>query len=210
MKRSGIIVIDDAWPVTDALCLAFADWYGVQTPAERVRITYARMLATPWALSEIIGARNVEFRSLTTGTNRAEARQQLERIANGTPDDLCSILILQEKCFILLFYEMLAEPPFREQIRKAFGLVAADYALRTTMSGTDVLRRVGNGVKRLLISAQAEETFPSDWSSVCDERIDKSTVRIATLARRILEARGPSEIPGADSRDKGRDPCQES
>ena len=109
---------------------------------------------------------------------------------------------------MLRFYELLAESPFRERIREAFGLVAADYALGTTMSGTDVLRRVGSGFRRLLISAQAEETLPADWNTVCDERIDKSTVRMTALGRRILEARGSEQIPGANSPDNGRDPCQ--
>ncbi len=208
MKRTGIIVMDDAWPVTDALCLAFADWFVEQGPPERVRITYARMLATPWAFAEGIGAPNVELRSLPAGTSDSDARHQLEEVANSASDDPCPILILQDKSSLLRFYEMLAESSFRERLRGAFGLVAADYALGTTMSGTDVLRRVGAGFQRLLISAQAEETLPSDWSSVCDERIDKSTVRIAALARRILEARGSSPMPGTDGRDKGRDSCQ--
>ncbi len=210
MKRTGIIVIDDAWPVTDALCLAFADWFVEQVPPEHVRITYARLLASPWAFAEGVGAPNVELRSLPAGNSNTDARQPLEDVANSACDDPCPILILQDKFFMVRFYEMLAESSFRERIHQAFGLVASDYALGTTMSGTDVLRRIGSGVKRLLISAQAEETLPSDWSSVCDERIDKSTVRIAALARRILEARGPAEISGEDRGAAGRDPCQES
>ena len=203
-------MIDDAWPVTDALCLTFADGFMAQVPAERVRFTYARMLASSWALSQEIGSPNVEFRSLTSGMNRADARQQLEDVVKGGPDDLCSVLILQEKSFISLFYEMLADPPFQEHVRRTFALVASDYALGTIMSGTDVLRRVGGGTQRFLISAQAEETLPCDWSSVCDERIDKSAIRIATLARRLLDARAASEMFSTDARDGGDGQCQES
>jgi hypothetical protein len=193
MKKMGIIVIEDAWPVTDALCLSLADGLKAQVPVERVRITYARMHADSWVLSDEIGTRNVEYRALAGLNDLARTRQPLEEAVSGVPEDLCSILILQEKSFILRFYDMLSEQPFQqpfqEQLRNEFGIVASDYALGTAMNGIDVLRRVGSGFRRLLISAQAEETLPGDWSSVCDERIDKSAIRIATLARRLLDAR---------------------
>lgn len=210
MKKTGMIVIDDAHPVTDALCLTLADEFMVQVPVERAHITYARMLATSWALSEEMRARDVKFLALADGTDHADARQQLEAVVRGGADDFCSVLILQEKSSILLFYDMLTEQAFREHIVNEFSLVACDYALGTDMSGTDVLRRVGSGVQRFLISAQAEETLPRDWTSVCDVRIDKSTIPIATLARRLLEARAPSETSSTETRDKRRNPCQES
>ena len=208
--KKGIIVIDDAWPVTDALCLTFADAFMKQVPAEPVRITYARMLATSWALFEEMRACDVEFLSQTGGTDRADARQQLDKVVKGVPDDPCTILIVQERSFIRLFYDMLAELSFREHIHNTFALVASDYALGTAMNGTDVLRRFGSGFQRLLISAQAEETLPRDWNSVCDARIDKSTIRITTLARRLLDVRAASAEYSEDTRDNGRDPCQAS
>ena len=206
MKKTGIIVIDDAWPVTDALCVAFADWFMAQVPPERACIIYARMNAGPGMFCGGKGNRNVEFRSLADGNDNTNARQQLEDVVDWVPDERCPILILQEKSFIGLFYEMLAEPPFLERIRNAFGLVAADYAVGKTICGTDILRRIGSGVPRILISANPEHLLRPDWSSVCDERIDKSAIEMTSLARQILDAKVPRGIRSTDNRDEGRSP----
>ena len=85
------------------------------------------------------------------------------------------------------FHERLLDPMFMQLMTSAFGVLAADYALGLPFYGTDLLDRAGSAVRRVLISANAEAFLPPNYRDVCDSRIDKSTIRMPTLARRLLE-----------------------
>jgi len=184
---SGIIVIDDAWPVTDAICFALADMLPKRRPWERYRIVYARMQELPpRQVSTLVGPA-IEFVSIPGGSSADEKNGQLDAAIGPDPDGVVPVLVLQERKAIGLFYARLADPVFRKAIVSRFGLFASDYALGLPFSGTDVLRCVGSGIRRVLISANAVEHLPPDYKECCEARIDKSSVKITTLVSRFLD-----------------------
>ncbi len=86
-----------------------------------------------------------------------------------------------------IFYEMLDDPEFLANVTGSFGVFAADYALGFPFTGMDMLARAGGNITRVLISANAEKYLPEDYKENCDFRIDKSGVKISTLANGILD-----------------------
>jgi hypothetical protein len=182
LKPRGLIVIDDAWPVTDALCLEFADLYAAK-PTQRHRITYARMRVSP-VLSDGMSLSNVDFRMLdTTG---ADGKRALYEAMDIEDAEIHHTLILQEKSAMQFFYEGLSDPAFRERLFSVFGVLAVDYALGISVYGTEVLREAGDGILRFLISANAAEHLPPDHDDVCDVRINKCAVKLSTLAKELV------------------------
>jgi signal transduction histidine kinase len=183
---TGLLIIDDAWPVTDALCLALLDLLPSYTDGIHL-VDYLRVPPSPRLFPGDSGMERVRFRpllDLTGGDREAAMNDAFGDVAPGTH----RVVLLQDKQSIQLFHARLADPRFRRRLLRNFGLLAVDYALGLPVTGTDILRIIGPGPERVLISANAEEHLPGDYRECCESRIQKSGLRLPTLAQRLVDA----------------------
>ncbi|MBT3297062.1 MAG: response regulator [Verrucomicrobia bacterium] len=196
-EDSGIIVIDDAWPVSDALCLALTNIVLDRSPTSRCRVTYGRAQPLPLEMREAMRNPNVEFVTLPQQGQGIDPAEQMKVATGEAAAHTTPLLILQSRPMISLFYDMLSDPDFAARIKEVFGVLAVDYALGQSFFGTDISRRVGRGMRRILISANAEAFLPEDYRDACEGRIDKSAVRMPTLAGLIADPDFPSRFESA-------------
>lgn len=107
-----------------------------------------------------------------------------------TADGSALTLVLQDRGAMAAFFDCLADADYRGKLGRRFGVIAADYALGMPFDGTDLLRRIGKGLYRMLISANAKRHLPRDYAECCEQRIDKSAIRITTLAQKLAQRSG--------------------
>lgn len=182
----GLLIIDDAWPVTDGLCLALLDLFASR-PECTYRVDYLRVPPALRSLQQNSEAKHVSFRALidTFGGDREAA---LNAAFSGHNTKEFRVLLLQDKASIKRFYSCLADPLFMRRLKRTFRVLAVDYALGIPVTGTEILSTIGNAAQRILISANAAEHLPADYRDCCDVRIQKSSVRLPTLAERLMDA----------------------
>lgn len=83
-------------------------------------------------------------------------------------------------------YALSGDDDFRNHLAHRFSVLAADYALGQKFSGTDLSRRMEGLLYRVLVSANPVGHLPDGFAQDCDARIDKSSVKMTTLAQKIL------------------------